>query len=172
MLSKFDGVAHEVHEDLAQPAWIAAQPEGHLVMNQRRQFQVFGAGAFGEEFEGVLNRFGHVEVLHFKSQFARLDPGEIEDVIDDREQGFGAAADGFGKVALFGSEMGLQQQIGHADDAIHGRADFVAHHGQKLALGTVGTIGGDGQLTRMGDGVLQLSVRRSQLAIGCFGRGL
>jgi len=29
-------------------------------------------------------------------------------------------------------------RAGHADDAVHRRADFVAHVGQKLALGTVG----------------------------------
>ena len=45
------------------------------------------------------------------------------------------AADHLGVFALLGSEAGVEQQTGHADDAVHGGADFVAHVGQKLALG-------------------------------------
>ena len=105
---KFDGVGHEVHQDLTQPAWIAAQPTGHFIMNQRRQFQAFGAGALGEQFECVFNHFRYAELFRFKSQLAGFNPGEVEDVIDNGEQGLGAAANGFGKVALFGSEVGVQ----------------------------------------------------------------
>ena len=46
-------------------------------------------------------------------------------------------------------EVGVEHQLGHADDAVHRRADFVAHVRQKLALGPVGRLGfvaGDGQL--------------------------
>ena len=32
--------------------------------------------------------------------------------------------------------------MGHADDRIHGRSNFVAHVGQKITLGPVGLIGG------------------------------
>ena len=38
-------------------------------------------------------------------------------------------------VPLAGRELGLQRQMGHADDAVHGRTDFVAHVGEKIALG-------------------------------------
>ncbi len=37
---------------------------------------------------------------------------------------------------LFRGQVGVQQQAGHADDPVHGRADFVAHCSQKLALET------------------------------------
>ena len=42
---------------------------------------------------------------------------------------------------LFGIELGVQKQIGHAQHAVHRRADFVAHVGQELALGTAGLLG-------------------------------
>ena len=35
-------------------------------------------------------------------------------------------------------EVGVEHQLGHADDAVHGRADLVAHVGQELALGPAG----------------------------------
>ena len=44
-------------------------------------------------------------------------------------------------LALFAVELGVQQQIGHADDAVHRGADFVAHVGQEFALGAVGGFG-------------------------------
>ena len=32
--------------------------------------------------------------------------------------------------------------MGHSDDGIHRRPDFVAHVGQKIAFGLIGLIGG------------------------------
>ena len=45
-------------------------------------------------------------------------------------------------LALLGVEVGIERQLGHAEDAVHGRADFVAHVGQEIALGLVGGYGG------------------------------
>ena len=44
--------------------------------------------------------------------------------------------------ALLHAQLRVDQQARHADDAVHGRADFVAHVGQELALGLGGTQGG------------------------------
>ena len=50
-------------------------------------------------------------------------------------------ADGFGVIALVGCQPGVEQQAGHADDAVHRRADLVAHGGQEFRLGMVGGFG-------------------------------
>ena len=47
----------------------------------------------------------------------------------------------FQVLALLGGQVGVERQLGHADDAVHRRADFVAHVGQELALGAVGRLG-------------------------------
>ena len=39
-------------------------------------------------------------------------------------------------------EIGFEDQLGHADNAVHGRANFVAHGGQKFAFGEIGGVGG------------------------------
>ena len=44
-------------------------------------------------------------------------------------------------VALLGVELGVEQQLGHADDAVHRRADLVAHVGEELALDAIGLLG-------------------------------
>ena len=41
-------------------------------------------------------------------------------------------------VPLLGVELGVERQFGHADDAVHRRADLVAHVGQEGAAGAVG----------------------------------
>ena len=74
-------------------------------------------------------------------QLAGLDLGEVEDVVDDRQQRVAAGADDLGELALLGAELGVEQQAAHADDAVHGRADLVAHGGQEGALGLVGGLG-------------------------------
>ena len=73
---------------------------------------------------------------------AGFDLREIEDVIDQ----FGKIAGTFGNTAgnapLLVAQVHFQQQIAHAEDAIHRRADFVGHAGQETALGLVGLVGG------------------------------
>ena len=63
------------------------------------------------------------------------DLGEIQNVVDNAQQGVRRCADLGEVVPLAGRELGLQRQMGHADDAVHGRTDFVAHVGEKIALG-------------------------------------
>jgi hypothetical protein len=68
-------------------------------------------------------------------ELAGLDLGEVEDVVDQVQQRVGRllrrAAD---SALLRASAERLQQQLGHADDAVHRRADLVAHVGEELAL--------------------------------------
>ena len=54
---------------------------------------------------------------------------------------FGRRLDQAQVLALLRGERGVQGQVGHAEDAVHGRADLVAHVGQEHALGPVGGLG-------------------------------
>ena len=51
------------------------------------------------------------------------------------------AAHDFAVLPLLRSKFRVQKQSRHADDAIHGGADFVTHIGQELALGPAGSFG-------------------------------
>ncbi len=46
-----------------------------------------------------------------------------------------------GEAVLLGRQGRAQEQLGHADHAVEGRADLVAHVGQELALGGAGGLG-------------------------------
>ena len=67
----------------------------------------------------------------FELQPASLNLGKIQDVIDDAQQGVGGIPDGVDQVGLVRGQTALRQHIHHANDAIHGGANFVAHGGQE-----------------------------------------
>ena len=79
--------------------------------------------------------------MDFESHLTGFDLREIEDVVDDGEQGPAAVASHRGELTLLGRKLGAQEQLGHADDAVHWGADLVAHVGQKPALGAAGQLG-------------------------------
>ena len=73
---------------------------------------------------------------------AGLDPGEVQDVVDDEQQGAAGGVDLLHQAVLVGVQAGPRQDLGHAEHGIHGGADLVAHVGQEEALGFVGGLGG------------------------------
>src|SRR5260370_27838606 len=93
------------------------------------------------ETEGVhafAQTLAQVKRNRIKSELSCFDLGKIENVVDDREQGFGGEADETQAVALLGGEFGVQHQLGHAENAVHGRANFMTHGREENALGFTG----------------------------------
>ncbi|KUG27810.1 hypothetical protein ASZ90_002322 [hydrocarbon metagenome] len=139
-LGEFEGVAHQVDDDLAQPVRVAAQVAGDV----RGQIQVQPEPFFGGHDPEGLDRGpqhpGKVEVDVFQVQASGLDLGQIQDVADDAEQVAGRVADGFQVVDLLGLQARGEQEVGQAQDGIEGRPDFMAHARQKVALGSVGLV--------------------------------
>ncbi len=95
-------------------------------------------GLNGQKARDVLEGIAQVDVERFQLQLAGFDFREVQNVIDDGQQRGAAVADGLRVIALQGVEPGIEQQLGHAEHAVHGRANLVAHVGQELALRTVG----------------------------------
>ena len=73
--------------------------------------------------------------------FARLDFGEVENIVDDRQQMAGIALDRDHRFLLLRLLHQFAEQIGIAEDRVHGGADFVAHVGQEGAFGAGGRFG-------------------------------
>ena len=67
------------------------------------------------------------EVGGFDVELAGLDLGEVEDVVDDRQQRRAGVVDLADVVALLGGERRLEGEVRQADDGVHRRADLVAH---------------------------------------------
>ena len=72
-----------------------------------------------------------------------LNLGKIQNFVDDLQQVIGRVTRQSQILFLQLGRCGVQGQLGHAHNAIHGRADFVAHVGQKRAAHAVGLFGLD-----------------------------
>src|SRR5450631_2832131 len=140
--SEFDGVAHQIDEHLTQPHRVAADLGRHFVLDDAGQLESLLTRTAGAYFNGFLDRLPQTERDSFELHFPRFYLGEVQDVVDDLQQGFGGSRDGFGKAPLARSQIGALQQFGHAHDPIHRSADFVAHAGQEFALGAAGPLCG------------------------------
>ena len=140
---ELDGVAEQVGHHLADAAWVAHQHLrqvrriiDHQVQPARLRRQRLAAG---ERFKFMQQ----VEGNRFKIELARLDLGKVEDVVDQRQQALGAGVGHAGELALAFRQLGVEQQLEHADHAIHRGADLVAHVGQEGAFGHVRFVGHD-----------------------------
>ncbi len=78
-----------------------------------------------------------IEIDTFKGHLPGFDLGEVQDIIDQTKEGFGAAFDGQGTVSLFLVQLRCQEDVGEADNSIHRRANFMAHGGEKFAFSAV-----------------------------------
>ncbi len=83
-----------------------------------------------------------VEGPALEAELARLDLGEIEQVVDQDEERVGGMFDHVEVIALAAVELGLEGELGQADDAVERGANFVADVGEEIAFGLVGFLGG------------------------------
>ena len=142
LFGELDGVAQQVEDDLAQAHGVAVGAAGGGGIEVEDEFEAFLAGGAGLKIEGALELVVEVEVDGFQHEAPGLDLGEVEDVVDDGQERLAAEEQSIDKVFLVGAQRSAHEQVPHADDAVEGRADLVAHVGQKGAFGAVGGLGG------------------------------
>ena len=126
-----------------EPSGVGADALGHRTGVFHAQSQFFGNGSHPHQGDDLrqdsARRAGGLLDLHSAS----LDLGHVEDVVNELKEVFGVLRDHVERVAGFrlyhgtasGASFGQQFQI--SQDGGHGRADFVAHVGQKTAFGLV-----------------------------------
>ena len=133
-LGELDRIVDEIGEYLPQPHRVAAQAARHLRIDRAGDFEPLGLGALAKQLDHVLDRLDQVEDDLLEIDLAGLDLGKIEDLVDDFEQVLGRTLDCLGKPRLVVVQPALQQQFVHAHDAVHRRADLVAHVGEELGF--------------------------------------
>ena len=90
----------------------------------------------------MVKHLGQGEGLAVDADLPGLGLGEIQDVVDDTQQCLARFANVLHHHGLAGGQRLPVQQLGQSEDGVHGRADFVAHVGEKFALGPGGGLGG------------------------------
>ena len=114
----------------------------HRGRHQADELNAFFFSLEAQQRDHLIEHDAQVEVQHFDVELARIDFGKIKDVVDDGQQRLGTLFGRFGVVALLVVQRRHQQQLRHAQDAVHGRADFMAHVGHEHAFGLVGCFRG------------------------------
>src|SRR5207302_9901651 len=98
-----------------------------------RPFQPFLARANREHLNGLADEIAKTARLRTELELARFDLRKIENVVDDPEKRLSRRLDHPEVLPLFGRVRRLEQQIRHAEDAVHGRTDLVADVGDETA---------------------------------------
>src|SRR5690606_12086788 len=100
-------------------------------------------------------------------QPARLDPREVEHLVDETHQVLAARADPLEVPALHGRERAWyleRHEVGVADDRVDRRADLVAHRGEEARLRLVRGLGLRPQPLRVAHRLHELLVALLELA--------
>jgi hypothetical protein len=156
---ELDGITDEIDQDLANATGIAAEVGGDIGLDEAGQFEAFFVGFAGEHFDGGFDHLTEVQVGFLDGEGAVFDLGEVEEVIDDGEQGFAAGLDGAGEFSLLGGEGGIEEQPVHAKDGIHGGANFMTDVGEEDRFGA----GGGGGFVSQAFVILS-----GQIELGCL----
>ena len=142
LMGELDGIADQVGEDLLEPHGVAAQAQRGVTVDDAHQLQALVMGAGGEHGQSVIDQVAQVEREVFQNQLAGLDLGEVQDLVDDRQQVVGGFLDGRQVFLLAAAHLGALQQTAEAEDAIQRGAQLVAHVGEEFGLDAAGFLGG------------------------------
>ena len=112
-IREFHRVADEIHHDLTKTCDIAEDIHGHAVFDLIDEINLLLARFRAEQIESFLDAVAEIHGLMFELQLAGFDLREVENVVDDREQGFRAGIDRVHVTALIGGERCFENQTGH-----------------------------------------------------------
>ena len=140
-LGELDRVRHQVAEHLPEAMRVAAHRRRHRRVHQHQQLETLELGALGKQQHHFFDRPRRRERKLLELELAGLDLGKVEDVVDDEQQQLGRAVQHVDETALALVERGVAEQVRHAQDAVHRRADLVAHVRKEEALGEARGLG-------------------------------
>ena len=158
-VGEFHRVGDQVVEDLPHADRIAAIGAAHVGVDHQVEGDPLAIGDRGEGRVGASGQLLQVEIGQLQLQLARLDFGQVENVIENGQQGLAGLADHLQPATLAARQPVPLHRLGHAQHPVQRRADFVADGGQEGALGPVGGLGG---VQRLAQGVGFLMQGRGQ----------
>src|SRR5476649_1606039 len=134
-LGELEGVADQVDQHLAQPGRIADDERRQPLAECEIETDAARGGLLFEQADHIFHRRRQRKIDVLDTQLARLDLGEIEQVVDDAEQRLciGLAAQDLLARAVV--QLGVaQREAQHADHAGQRGAHLVAHIGEEFGF--------------------------------------
>ena len=86
LLRELHRIAHQVGHDLTDPAHIAHQHRRQFGIHPHNQFKILLGNLGRHKCRHVLNRLAQRERCRVQFHLTRIQLGEIQNVIDDRQQ--------------------------------------------------------------------------------------
>mmetsp|Transcript_41093 Transcript_41093/g.131448 ORF Transcript_41093/g.131448 Transcript_41093/m.131448 type:complete len:442 (+) Transcript_41093:932-2257(+) len=180
LVGELHGVGEEVGDHLSDAHLVPVQVHGCELCHAVRHVEVLFPGLVGEHVHAHVDAAEEVERRVLEGHVVRLDLGKVQDVVDEVEELARAAVDDLREVhhlaavaPLARTEAPLaallQQEAGARHDRVHGRADLVAHVGQKALLRLRGRLRHVLQPHERAVGALEVAVSLEQL--GDVGQG-
>ena len=134
-------VVHQVEQDLLDAGAVGPHLLGHAGVGVDMQRQRLELRLRPHQRFHLAQQVAQVDRLLAQRQPARFEQRHVEHVVQDGQQVVGRFGGGAQVVHLAGVQTGVAQQREHAQQAVEGRADLVAHVGQEHALGLAGGLG-------------------------------
>ncbi len=144
---ELDRVAQQIEHHLAHPRRVGQHPRRQVGPQAQGQVQMLALPHGPQRAVALLHQRSHIDRLGLQLDLSGVQCRQIQQIVQNRQQMRGRLLRGVQLVALRRRQRAIEQQIEHAQHPIQRRAQFVAHIGQKQALGAVGLLGsGLGQL--------------------------
>ncbi|HKP04767.1 MAG TPA: hypothetical protein VJU77_15550 [Chthoniobacterales bacterium] len=140
-VGELDRVVDQVRKDLTQAHRIANHVIGHPSGNIGRELKTFLVGPERERFEQVPDAISETETDIFQLHLAGFDLGKIQDIVDQPKERMSGGFRHVEILPLGAIETRFEDQVRHADDAVHRGANLVAHVRDEFALGPAGCFG-------------------------------
>ena len=131
-------IADQIDQTLPQASRIGQDFHRQTALRADFESRFFFSAAGCKRFDAgqhIRQRAGNI----FYGQFARLDLGKVQNVIDKSQQRFPLPGSN-GENSLEELTGLSPEQFGEAENSVHRSSDLMAHIRQKDALGLIGTI--------------------------------
>ena len=129
-----DRVVQKVDQNLFDADLIAAEHAGDGRVHMQPKVQPFVSGLDPDHIDNFRKKcacfVGNVDNFHF----AGFDLGQIQNVVDERQQYFAGALNVPRVFRHILRDVTPQNDLVQSDDGIDGRTNFVAHAGEKMIL--------------------------------------
>ena len=150
-LGEFHGVRDQIIGDLRYPQRITEAQDTVTLPDRDAEIQTLALGGGFIERLGALGQGGKAKGRLLQLDPPRLDLREIENVVQKMHQCVAGLDDDFQLAVGVIGQVLAAKDAGHAEYAIHGRADFMAHIGEEFRLGPIGRIGAHAGFHQVGD---------------------
>ena len=133
-VSELDRIAGKIEQNLAQSSCVTEDAGRQTVLHIRADFEILLMCPRRDKLDGFFDHGTQVEWTHLRHKASSLDFGKIENLVDQRKQELSAILHRRGIGGLLRREIGVEQKVGHPQNAVEGCSDLVRDHREEAGL--------------------------------------